>query len=37
VEGRGRHTGERMDMCGDLWYLAVAVNQFMFAVWLHKY
>jgi len=29
VEGRGRHTGERMDMCGDLWYLAVAVNQFI--------
>ena len=26
VEGSGRHTGERMDMCGDLWYLAVAVN-----------
>ena len=24
--GGGRHTGERIDMCGDLWYFAVAVN-----------
>ena len=30
VEGKERDTGERMDMCGDLWYFAVAVNPFIF-------
>ena len=30
VEGKERDRGERMDMCGDLWYFAVAVNSFMF-------
>ena len=29
VEGKERDTGERMDMCGDLWYFAVAVNPFI--------
>ena len=29
VEGKGGHMWERMDMCGDLWYLAVAVNPFI--------
>ena len=28
--GKERDTGERMDMCGDLWYFAVAVNPFIF-------
>jgi len=29
VEGKGRHPGEGMDMRGDLWYFAVAVNPFV--------
>ena len=29
MEGKGGHTGERIDMCGDLWYFSVAINPFI--------